>query len=404
LRLARDLARTLKRGNPWVFADALRSCPDAPPGAQAVLLDNKRGRPIARGFYDPTSPLAFRACIVHLGDVLDDAWAAGRLDVAWALRQSLFGRYCSTDPRSPNAASVPDAQRTTGLRLVNGEGDGVPGLVVDVFGDTAVVKLDGPAARGFWNAEGVAQWLVEKLAVCCVVERFRERGEVARVLFGPLPDGPAPFWENGFRLTADVLHGQKTGFFLDQRDNRSLIRQLAARRSVLDLFSYTGGFSVAAACGGATHVTTVDQADPAVECAREHWRLNGLPGDRHHVVVADAFDFLDQAAQGHEQWELAIIDPPSMAPSQSAVPKALAAYQRLVAGGAAVTARHGMLAMASCSSHVDPRSFLKVCEEGVAQARRRATLVYSGGQPPDHPTPLALPEFRYLKFAVLRIA
>ena len=386
LRLARDLVRTLKRGNPWVFADALRARPDAPPGTQAVLLDNKRGRAVARGFYDPTSPLAFRACDVENGVMLDDAWAEQRFENAWVLRRSLF---------SPG---------TTGFRLFNGEGDGVPGLVVDVFGHTAVLKLDGPGARGFWNAEGIAEWLAVKLSLRCVVERFRDREESARTVFGTQPEGPVPFLEHGLRFTADVLHGQKTGFFLDQRDNRSLVRTLAAEKAVLDLFGYTGGFSVAAGCGGAKHVTTVDSASPALEAALEHWRLNGLAAERLRIVEGDAFEFLNQAARDQERWDLVIIDPPSMAPSQAALLKALAAYQSLVAGGAAVTASQGILAMASCSSHVDQNSFLKVCEEGVSQARRRATLLHLGGLPPDHPTPLALSEFRYLKFAVLRIA
>ena len=277
LRLARDLVRTLKRGNPWVFADALRARPEAPPGTQAVLLDNRRGRPVARGFYDPTSPLAFRACSVEEGTVLDDAWAQQRFEIAWTLRRGLF---------------IPDD--TTGFRLFNGEGDGLPGLVADVFGDTAVLKLDGPGARGFWTVEGIAEWLVQKLSVLCVVERFRERDTAARTLFGPQPEGPVPFLEFGLRFTADVLHGQKTGFFLDQRENRLRVRGLAGGKSVLDLFGYTGGFSVAAGCGGAKHVTTVDVAGPALEAARQHWRLNGLPAGCHQVIEADAFEFLER--------------------------------------------------------------------------------------------------------------
>jgi 23S rRNA (cytosine1962-C5)-methyltransferase len=392
LRLARDLMRVLKRGNPWVFREALRSCPDAPPGTPAVLLDNKRGRPVARGFYDPTSSLAFRACEVDdLDRPLDDAWAAERFQRAWQLRKRLF------------IDDAADNTRTTAFRLVNGEGDGLPGLVLDLYETTAVLKLDGAGPSGFWNAHGVSQWLATEAGVRSAIERPRERGEDACTLLGSRPTGPVSFLENDVQFTADVLHGQKTGFFLDQRDNRQRIRHFAAGQTVLNLFGYTGGFSVYAGCGDARHVSTVDLAEPAIEAARDHWALNNLPPDRHDAVVADAFEYLAEARRGRRQWDLVVSDPPSFAPSKASLDKALASYQKLATDCAAVTSSHGILALASCSSHVDGPTFLSVIEEGISQARRRATVLAVHSQPPDHPTPLALPEFRYLKFVVLRI-
>lgn len=391
LRLARDLVRVLKRGNPWVYREALRSCPDAPPGTPAVLLDNKRGRSVARGFYDPTSALAFRACEVDDPDrPLDDAWSAERFQRAWQLRKRLF------------VADAADNTRTTAFRLVNGEGDGLPGLVVDLYETTAVLKLDGAGPSGFWNAHGVSQWLATEAGVHSVIERPRERGEDARTLLGSRPAGPVSFLENGVRFTADVLHGQKTGFFLDQRDNRQLIRRFAAGQTVLNLFGYTGGFSVYAGCGGARHVTTVDIAEPAIAAARDHWGLNELTPERHEAVVADAFEFLAEARRDRRQWDLVISDPPSFAPSKASLDNALTSYQKLAADCAAVTASHGILALASCSSHVDLPTFLRVIEEGVSAARRRGTVLAIHSQPPDHPTPLTLSEFRYLKFVLLR--
>ena len=392
LRLARDLMRVLKRGNPWVFREALRSCPNAPPGTPAVLLDNKRGRPVARGFYDPTSPLAFRACEVDDPDrSLDDECAAERLLIAWQLRKQLF-----VDDAAGHA-------RTTAFRLLNGEGDGLPGLVVDLYETTAVLKLDGAGPSGFWNVEGVGQWLATEVGVRSVVERPREREADALALVGAPPLHPVSFLENGVKFTADVLHGQKTGFFLDQRDNRQLIRQFAARHTVLNLFGYTGGFSVYAGCGGARHVTTVDLAEPAIEAANDHWRLNDLPPDCHDAIVADAFEFLADARRRGQRWDLVISDPPSFAPSKASLDKALPTYQKLAADCAAVSSPHGILALSSCSSHVDLPTFLSIIEEGISAARRRATVLASHSQPLDHPTPLALPEFRYLKFVVMRI-
>lgn len=390
LRLARDLVRVLKRGNPWVFREALRLCPDAPPGTPAILLDNKRGRPVARGFYDPTSALAFRAC--NINDVdgpLDDAWAADRLHAAWQLRKRMF-----VDDAAGHA-------RTTAFRLFNGEGDGLPGLVVDMYESIAVLKLDGPGPSRFWSAEGVGQWLGTEVGVRSIIERPRERGSDARTLLGTPPHGPISFLENGIAFTADVLHGQKTGFFLDQRDNRQLIHRFAAGQTVLNLFGYTGGFSVYSGCGGARHVTTVDLAPLAIEAAQNHWRLNDLTTDHHEAIVADAFDFLADARRRRQRWDLVISDPPSFAPSKASLDKALPTYQKLAADCAAVTSPHGMLALASCSSHVDLPTFLGVVEEGISVARRRATVLALHSQPPDHPTPLALPEFRYLKFALL---
>lgn len=385
LRLARDLTRSVKRGHPWVFAEALRQLPPAPPGTQAVLLDNKKGREIGRGFYDPRSPLAFRVCTTEPGETLNAHWAETRLARALTLRQTLFD------------------EQTSGFRLFNGEGDGLPGLICDIYGDTAVLQLDGPGPAGFWDMAGVARWVAQALSLSCVYERGRAGGQAGQLLLGKLPSGPVPFLENGARFSVDVIHGQKTGFFLDQRDNRQKIRELAAGRRVLNVFGYTGGFSVCAGLGGARHVITVDVAAPALEAAGQHWQLNGLPPTAHETAAADAFQFLAGAAEQRKTWDLVIVDPPSFASSKAAVSKAIAAYQKLIAAGAAVTTPEGLLAVASCSSHVTPEVFLSACEEGISMARRRATVLHIGGQPADHPSPLALPEFRYLKFVLLRV-
>lgn len=383
LRLSRDLTRSLKRGHPWVFVDALRDLPPAPAGTTALLLDNTRGRPIAAGFYDPESSVTFRACKVDEPLRLNDEWAESRFEQAIALRSRLFD------------------ENTTGYRLFNGEGDGLPGLVCDRYADVAVLKLDGPAACGFWDIEGIAAWLVENTGVQAVVERRKQRGREGRWLIGE-PSPLIEFLEHGVKFTADVLRGQKTGFFLDQRDNRQAIRRLSHGSRVLNVFSYTGGFSVMAGVGGAKHVTSVDSAEPAIAAADAHWLLNGLSPDAHAGVAVDAFEFLDEARLKRRKWDVVIIDPPAFAPSEATVARAVTAYRKLAFNGAAICERGGLLALASCSSHVDMTSFLEACEEGISEARRRATLLAMHTQPADHPTPLAMPEFRYLKFALLR--
>ena len=386
LRLNRDLVRTIKRGHPWVYADALRELPDAVPGTPAVLLDNKKGQAVARGYYDPGCPVALRICETDPDVKLDDRWAERRLRTARSLRKSFSG-------------SGP----TTGFRLLNGEGDGVPGLVADIYGDTAVVKLDGEGPIGFWRVDEVAAWIADELGLVRVYERQKERGAVGRSLFGSVPDQPVSFLEQGIPFTADVVRGQKTGFFLDQRENRQLIRAWSRDATVLNVFSYTGGFSVAAGVGGASHVTSVDIAPAAIEAANGHWRLSGLPDSQHTGIAADAFELLAHAASERHRWEIVVLDPPSFAPNRESVPKAMSAYQNVIEAGARVTASQGLLAVASCSSHIDLPMFLECCEEGISRARRRGTVVTISGQPTDHPTPLALPEFRYLKFVLLRL-
>jgi 23S rRNA (cytosine1962-C5)-methyltransferase len=150
-------------------------------------------------------------------------------------------------------------------------------------------------------------------------------------------------------------------------------------------------------------VTSVDLAQPAIDAARDHWELNELAEAAHEAIASDAFEFLADAGTHRRRWDIVIVDPPSFAPNQESIPKARAAYQTLIAGGAKVTARGGLLAAASCSSHIDLTAFLSICEEGVSDARRRGTVINILGQPADHPSPLALPEFRYLKFVLLRL-
>ncbi|MEC9071964.1 MAG: class I SAM-dependent rRNA methyltransferase [Myxococcota bacterium] len=386
LALARDLVRSLRRGHPWVFRDALKRPPSGAPGDIAELSD-KRGKVVARGYVDTSSALSFRACTAAPREALDDAWAHGRFKAAWDLREMIRA-----------------SGETTGYRLFAGEGDSLPGLVCDLYGSTAVIRLDGPAAEGFWCAEGVADWLQTHGGITTAYQRLRTRGEPeGRLLCGPLPDGPVPFVENGLHFTADIQRGQKTGFFLDQRDNRARVGALCRDRTVLNMFGYTGGFSVYAAAGGATHVTTVDVARPALEATAHHMALNQIPTARHEESPADAFEFLAESAREKRRWDVVILDPPAFAPNQKSIPQATSAYQRLIGAGAAVTQENGWLVAASCSSHIGMEAFVTICQDGVGQARKTARVVGSWHQAMDHPWPLAFPDFRYLKAILMRI-
>jgi 23S rRNA (cytosine1962-C5)-methyltransferase len=320
---------------------------------------------------------------------LDDAWCINRIKSAIALRKRIFNR--NTKP-------------TTGFRLIYGEGDGLPGLVCDVYNKTAVLQADGEASEKFWNLDGIAKWLADTLKLNHVYQKYGRSGRKhGRDLFSSSSDDRVHFLENGHKFTIDLVKGQKTGFYLDQRENRQQIGRLAESNRVLNMFGYTGSFSVYAGLGGASKVTTVDSAKQALEVANDHWKLNHLPQDAHEIIASDAFDYLTRAIEEGLTWDLTILDPPSFARSEKALDRALPVYKRLIASGALVTTSGGILAISSCSSHVTLEDFLNVIEVGIAEARRKATILGVYGLPPDHPTPLVMPELRYLKFIVLRL-
>jgi 23S rRNA (cytosine1962-C5)-methyltransferase len=392
LQLRKDLVRDIKRGHAWLYSDAIDRLPKAPAGSVAILNDRK-GERVASGIYDPQHAIPFRVCRTAAPFTIDDSWLATRLSEAYQTRATYF--------RTGSAEET--AERTTGYRLTFGEGDHVPGLVIDIYDKTAVMKLDGGAPERFYKPPGIATWLASNLPIERVVLRTRERGRSGEVLVGPEVDGPVEFLENGMRFTADVIEGQKTGFFLDQRDNRAIVRRLSAGKRVLNLFSFNGGFSIAAGLGGAQEVTSVDIAAQAIEASRIHWSMNGLNASQHVGVTEDVFDYLEKAHQRKEQWDLVICDPPSFAPSESAKPTAIAAYAKLAALAAKVTATGGLLALASCSSHVGRDDFSECNSEALGRARRKATLLSDCGLPLDHPTPLAMAELRYLKFMLFKL-
>lgn len=388
LQLSRNLVKKIKQGHSWVYADALRGLPAASPGTHALLLDNRGGKPIARGYYEPENPIAFRVCTTNPDQLLDRAWARNQIETAAQIRRTIG---------FPNPA-------TTAYRLFNGEGDGLPGLICDVYENYAVIATDGPGAAIFWDPSAIAHWLNQNLGIEGVLLKSRTpAGKTIEAVYGSLPEAPVTFSENSVQFTADLIEGQKTGFFLDQRENRSRILPLANGKSVLNLFGYTGGFSVYAGLGGASKVVTVDQASLALSAADLHWQMNQLETDRHTSICGDAFDYLNTSIQNGNFWDLVILDPPSFAPSEAAVPQATQAYTRLIELAARVTKPGGTLAPSSCSSHIDPNLFLEIIEDSISRARRKATVLGIYGQPADHPSPLVMPELRYLKFVLLRL-
>ncbi len=387
VQLRKPLARAIRQGHPWIYRDALAPAPPLPDGALVLVADQAR-RPLARGYWDTRSPIAVR---VLGGTELTDAGAevAARVDRALGRRLERLDRAL-----------------TDAFRWIHGEADGLPGLHVDVYGPAVTVRYDGAGARAFYDGLPARLQQIGRargLPVGAVVER-RARGaggDGAGVVLGRLPDGELEVRENGLRFGADLRHGQKGGLFLDQRENRALVRTMADGRRVLNLFGYTGAFSIYAAAGGARETTTVDVAAPAIEAARRNFARNALPPEAARFAAEDAFAFLGRAVQAGERWDLVISDPPSFASSGRALATGLGAYRRLHRLCATVTAPGGWLCAASCSSHVDRAAFAGTIRDGARDAGRQADIREMRGAGFDHPTLRNFPEGDYLKFAVV---
>ena len=392
--LRKRLARAIRGGHPWIYRDALVAVPPLGDGTVVLVVD-PNDRPLACGFWDADSPIAVRV----LGEVRQADLPA---EIERRIGEALARRLESIDRRETDA-----------FRWIHGEADRLPGIHVDVYGGALSLRYDGAGARAFYrdlperlrDIAGRAD-----LAVESVVERRPRQavdgGEAptgALSVLGATPAGEIEIRENGLRFGVDLLRGQKGGLFLDQRENRALVRTLSAGRRVLNLFGYTGGFSIYAAAGGARETVTVDVAAPAIAAARRNFERNGLPADPAQFVAEDAFTFLARAAAAGERFDLVVSDPPSFAPNRRALSTGLGAYRRLHRLCAGVTAPGGILCAASCSSHVDQDAFVASVHDGAREAGRRAELRELHGAAFDHPVVPQFPEGDYLKFAVFAL-
>ena len=373
----------IARGHPWVYKDAVASGLDgARPGEEAQVV-GADGTPLGRGVTDPSSPIAVRMW-TRRRDPVDDALLSARLERAVRLRDRLA-------PPS-----------TTAMRLLNGEGDRMPGFVVDRYASVAVVRTDGDGATArLPDLVRAMSAIAQSQELRTVVHRAAGRGAPElRVLDGEPPPAQVRVEEHGVPFVVDLAHGQKTGAFLDQRENRRRVGELARGRRVLNLFSYAGGFSLHAALGGATHVTSVDVAAAAHATAQESFRAAGVDPGSHGFVTADVRTFLDAAHGRGQKWDLVISDPPSFAPNERSVQRALTAYRALHRACARVLDPGGILCAASCSSHVDAAAFMSTLDDAALEgAELRLVELHGAGF--DHPTLPAFPEGRYLKFAIL---
>jgi len=373
-------------GHPWIWRETVaRGMEGALPGEEVQVVAPD-GSPVGRGIADPASTIVVRM------------WTLGREAIDFELWSERAVRA------SRLRARVLDLDATDAYRVVHGEGDRMPGLVVDRYGPVAVVRCDGEAATARVEDLAAAVWPeLEAHGARSLVHRTGDKGEVPRLdtIRGEPPPPEVRVREHGVPFVVDLARGQKTGAFLDQRDNRALVGRLSGGKRVLNLFSYAGGFSLHAALGGASHVTSVDVAAAAHATAQASFRAANVDPAQHAFVTADVRAFLDAARGRGQTWDLVVCDPPSFAPSERAVPRALAAYRALHGACAAVVADGGIFCAASCSSHVDAATFLGTLDDA-SLGGRPFVVTELRGAGPDHPSLAAFPEGRYLKFAVLQ--
>ena len=382
-----DAARQIRGGHPWVFATSITSITEGgEAGDLAVIFDRNR-RFMAIGLFDPSSPIRIR--VLHQGApaTIDAAFWDARLAAAQTIRESLA-----------------QSGHTDGYRLLNGENDGFPGLVLDRYADTLVMKLYSAA----WLAQlPVLMPLIEArwqpTSVILRLSRTLQPDHAnleATALLGPLPAGPVQFRENGLRFEADVLAGQKTGHFLDQRDNRARVRQRARGARVLDVFACTGGFSAYAAAGGAREVHSVDISAGALRTAAINVRANNRGNTAHTTTVGDAFEVMRRLVLHGERYDVVVIDPPSFAHRGREAAGGLRAYRSLTELGVALTREGGTLVQASCSSRITAASFFEATEAAAA-AMAETTVLEHTGHPIDHP--IAFVHGAYLKAVFIRV-
>ena len=389
LRVSSPAERALRHGHPWIFDQAItEQSHEGAPGDLAVIFDNKR-RFLAVGLYDPTSPIRVRILQYRQPAAINANWFKAKLVAANQLREPLA------------------QQSTDGYRLVHGENDGLPGLIIDRYAETLVLKIYSsiwiPHLKEFYSAllqTNPCERLILRLSRSLIKQNEFLYGLTdGMTLAGQSRPDLILFRENGLIFECDPIHGQKTGFFLDQRENRACVEKLSDGKSVLNVFAYTGGFSLYAARGGAKQVISVDISAPALQAAIRNFSHNQhIPSVKsavHEIIAEDTFEVLARMAAQKKLFDLVIIDPPMFAQNQSQIEAGLSAYRKLTRLGLGVLRSGGILVQASCSSRINAETFFDAIHQSARETNRRLIEIERTGHALDHP--IGFEEGAYLK-------
>ena len=387
LKPGRD--KSVRARHPWIFSGAIARVDDEPDAGATVAVHSADGEPLALAAYSPLSQIRARVWSFDPADTIDAAFLAARVHEACSARRPMLD------------------ERHTGVRLVHAESDRLPGVVADFYGDTVVLQLSAAGADAWRDA--IVEALAAATGASCIYERsdaevraLEGLGPRVGVVHGRLP-ATVEIVEDGLRYRIDVAGGQKTGFYLDQRDNRARVGRLARDRRVLNAFCYTGGFTLAALAGGATQVLSIDSAQDALALARHNLSANpALDATRAQWHCADVFTELRRLRNEAQRFDLIVLDPPKFAPTAAHAERAARAYKDINLLALKLLAPGGLLATFSCSGGVDAALFQKIVAGAAVDAGADATIRARLAASPDHPVALAFPEGEYLKGLLLR--
>jgi len=389
LKLKAGRERSLLRRHPWVFSGAIEEVVGSPQSGATVRVCAADGKFLAWAAYSPASQIRARVWSFDEAEVPGPELFAKRIEAALARRRAEIG------------SEAGDA-----VRLVHGESDGLPGLIADRYGDTLVIQVLSAGSEK-WRAALIAL-LREKSACARIYERSdsdtRELEGLAAssgLIFGPAATGPLRIVEHGIGYEIDIGAGQKTGFYLDQRDNRRRVRELAAGREVLDGFCYTGGFTLSALAGGARSVVAIDSSAQALAQAKRNLALNRFAADRTEWLDADVFQALRRLQRDKRMFDLIVLDPPKFAPTSKDAPRAARGYKDINLNALKLLRPGGLLATFSCSGGVSPELFQKIVAGAAADAGAPLVLRERYRSAPDHPVRIEFPEGEYLKGLLL---
>ncbi len=366
--------------HPWLFSGAFLPESLAEPG-ETVCICDEHGNPIAYGHWDPTSPIRCRVF----------AWSSEKLQPTSRFWYERFARALAY------RKSLPDLTQTNAFRLLNSEADQTPGIIVDVYDSVAVVQLRTPGAERLRPT--LVRFLQENLPLSGIYLRRESLADSAWIAGEPTP--MVQIQENGLRFWVSIETGQKTGFFLDQRHNRQLLRTYSIGRCVANFFAYTGGFSVYAAAGGAERILSVEISPEPAALIEKNLALNGLSSVPHEVWVADAFDALQRLEPG--KWDVIVLDPPAFTHHQDTLPQALRGYREINRRALRLLPPGGLLFTFSCSAHATPQLFRDTLYQAATEADRSVQILHFFHAPPDHPIDLYHPQGEYLKGFLLRV-
>ena len=391
VKVKQKAERMIRKEHPWIFDESItKLSQEGQAGDLAIIYDQKKNKFLAIGLYDPHSPIRIKVLQSKKPATINEQWFEEKITVAKSKRASLL----QTD--------------TNSYRLIYGENDGLPSLVADVYDKVLVLKLYSaiwlpyleillPLLQTSSNVETIVLRLSRQLQQLLDPDDYSD----GQLLVGNLPEEEIIFREHGLQFSANVIHGHKTGYFLDHRHNRKRVGELATNKTVLDVFAYAGGFSVHALAGGAQFVSSLDISGPALEMAKKNVALNQLDDSKHKIIKGDAFKVMEEMVREKVKFDLVIVDPPSFAKKDSEKITALQKYRRLTRLAVQICNPQGIILMASCSSRVTAEDFFSLNREEMSKSRKNYIELESHLHDVDHP--IGFPEGAYLKAIYFQI-